>query len=413
MSQREFVVELFDDRRAREWSPFAETRPVGELRFGALRLRERIETWAAAPCLAHRAGSHLVDWEEAGAPPGVDGALALPSGTRGRLLWLSRAVPRAPFDALGDLGGEPATFEDAHGVVGWWLPEGTKAPDDDALQSPETFTPGRAVPVQVLRLNWPWQLVEHNAEQLALDVAELAASSPGFVAPEGVWVEGRHGVVLEPGAEIGPGVVLDTREGPIHLAAGVRVDGPGRLSGPLSLGAGTHVFGGSLARLSAGPQCKLRGEIADTVITGFCNKAHEGYLGHALLGCWVNLGAGTTNSDLKNNYGEVRVQLRDALQDTGLAKVGVFLGDHVKTSIGTLLTTGAVVGAGSNVFGSAGLSARWLPPFTWGDGSSGVHHDWSAFVATARRAMGRRDQELRPGMETVLQRLWSHHAGAP
>lgn len=411
MSRRDLIVELFDDRRARQWTPFAETRPVGELRFGALRLRERIEAWAQAPCLAHRAGSDLVGWEEADAPPAVDGTLPLPSGVRGRLLWLSRAVPKGSFETLGDLDTQTATFEDAHGVVGWWLPEGADAPDDGALQSPETFTPGRTVQVQVLRLDWPWQLVEHNGEQLARDLAEPAASSPGFAPPHGVWVEGHNGVVLEPGAEVGAGVVLDTREGPIHLGAGVRIDGPARLSGPLSLAAGTRVFGGSLARISAGPQCKLRGEIADSVITGFCNKAHEGYLGHALLGCWVNLGAGTTNSDLKNNYGMVRVQLGDELHDTGLAKVGVFLGDHVKTGIGTLLTTGAVVGAGSNVFGVAGVSARWLPPFTWGDGSSGAPHDWSAFVATARRAMGRRDHPLRPGMEAVLQRLWSLHAG--
>jgi hypothetical protein len=125
----------------------------------------------------------------------------------------------------------------------------------------------------------------------------------------------------------------------------------------------------------------------------------------------VNLGAGTTNSDLKNNYGAVRVRLADGDHDTGLTKVGAFLGDHAKTGIGTLLSTGGVVGTGSNVFGGAGVAPRHVPPFAWGGADGLVPHRWERFVDTARTVMARRDQELTPGVQGVLERLWQETHG--
>jgi UDP-N-acetylglucosamine diphosphorylase/glucosamine-1-phosphate N-acetyltransferase len=197
----------------------------------------------------------------------------------------------------------------------------------------------------------------------------------------------------------------------VRLEAHVTVEGPARLVGPLHLGAGSTVFGGHLSRLSAGPVCKLRGEIDTVVLTGFVNKAHDGYLGHALAGRWVNLGALTTNSDLKNNYGPVRVELPDGTQDTGLMKVGVFLGDHVKTGIGTVLNTGTLVGAGSNVFGG-GMPPKSLPPFSWAGGGRVVPFRWDKFLEVARVVTARRDQPWTPGAEAILRRLWERTHGA-
>jgi hypothetical protein len=157
--------------------------------------------------------------------------------------------------------------------------------------------------------------------------------------------------------------------------------------------------------VAAGPVCKLRGEIADSVFVGYANKAHDGYLGHALVGRWVNLGAGTTNSDLKNSYGNVRVQLPHERVSTNLMKVGVFLGDHVKTGIGTLLTTGGVVGAGSNVFGGGPAAPRYLPAFSWSSAAGVEPFRFDKFVEVAQAAMARRGHTLTPGVEDVLRRL--------
>jgi len=161
---------------------------------------------------------------------------------------------------------------------------------------------------------------------------------------------------------------------------------------------------------SIGPVCVVRGEVSDSVLLGFVNKSHDGYIGHALIGRWVNLGAFTTNSDLKNNYGFVRVWTPLGDVDTGLLKVGCFLGDHVKTGIGTVISTGTVLGAGSNVFGGV-MPPRAVPPFSWGEGERLGPHRLDKFLATAERAMARRGQSLTPGVRRVLETAWHETAG--
>jgi hypothetical protein len=146
------------------------------------------------------------------------------------------------------------------------------------------------------------------------------------------------------------------------------------------------------------------------VLVAYVNKAHEGYLGHALVGRWVNLGALTTNSDLKNNYSTVTVWTPDGDVDTEQIKIGCYLGDHVKTGIGTLLNTGTVVGAGSNIFGGA-MPPVAVPPFSWGSGSDLTEYRLDKFLETAERVMARRDVTLTAGMRQVLKAAWSATAG--
>ena len=178
-----------------------------------------------------------------------------------------------------------------------------------------------------------------------------------------------------------------------------------RLEGPAFIGPDTTILGGVLSEVSIGPVCKVRGEVECSLILGYTNKAHDGFLGHAYLGRWVNLGALTTNSDLKNNYGPVRVGGADGPVETGLMKVGCFLGDHVKTGIGTLLNTGTVVGAGSNLFGGE-MPPTYVPPFSWGNGTKLTEFRLERFLEVATQAMGRRGMELDAEMEALLRRAW-------
>ena len=160
------------------------------------------------------------------------------------------------------------------------------------------------------------------------------------------------------------------------------------------------------SRMSAsGPACRVRGEVSDTVLLGYVNKAHEGYVGHAYIGRWVNLGALTTNSDLKNNYGTVRVHTVDGPVDTGLIKVGCFLGDHVKTGIGTLLPTGCVVGVGSSLFGGL-MAPPHVPPFSWGSGDRLEVYEIERFLDTALLAMARRHVPLEESGRALLKAAW-------
>jgi UDP-N-acetylglucosamine diphosphorylase/glucosamine-1-phosphate N-acetyltransferase len=389
---------LFDDRRARRWAPFTLTRPVGELLFGCLTLRERAEFCFDARCEGYLSRRALHGFDE----PGYVPAVRLESiGTQGvRILLSSRAAPTLGRVTIPDhasrliVGGE---------VAGWILPDGTALPSELWLRDPDAATTelGEALELPGTLLGRPWDLIAENPDRIREDVAELWDPSD----PPGVVRIGGGMISLGTGAEIEPGVHVDTRGGPVRLAEGVRVEGPARLTGPLFVGAGSRVLGGHVGTSSIGPVCIVRGEVADSVFLGFVNKAHDGYIGHALLGRWVNLGAYTTNSDLKNNYRSVRVWTPDGDLDTGLLKVGCFLGDHVKTGIGTVLNTGTVIGAGSNVFGAL-MPPTAVPPFSWGAGPDLREHDLGKFLSTAVRAMARRNQELTPGVRQILEEAW-------
>lgn len=388
---------LFDDGRARHWAPFTLTRPVGTLRYGCLTQQERAERFFGIPCSGQLSRRALAGFDEPGSAPVVQRDEIATGGTR--ILLSSRAVPGfqdpPPVDAPGRLtiGGE---------TVGWILAPGEGLPEEPILRDPTSAADGAAIPVEGEVLERPWHLVAGTPARIAKDVVTLFLDDH---QPEGVVRIGKAELSMSARADVEPGVVVDTRNGPVRLDDGVRVEGPARLVGPLYLGRDTMVFGGHVATSSVGPRCKVRGEVADSVFLGFVNKAHDGHLGHAMLGHWVNLGAGTTNSDLKNNYSTVRVWTSDGEEDTELVKVGCYLGDHVKTGIGTLLNTGTVVGAGSNVFGGT-MPPSVVPPFSWGTGTDLRDYRFDAFVKAAEAAMARRDRSLTPGVRRILAQAW-------
>ncbi len=400
---------LIEDRTSRGWFPFADTRPTGELLFGTLLLRERIERAVGAAASGVAGCPDLEGFDEEGAPPVLPReALARGAGREPVLMLLARYLPPAAALAGGGLplperipeGGLRLLVEGE--TAGWLLaPGGAPA---GGRRTGELRLPGALLPDL-------WRLMSENAEQVARDLEVLPGLRPAG-AREGVHRIGGHAVSEGEGVVVEPGAVLDATQGPIHLAAGVRVRSLSRVEGPAWIGPGTVIGGGVVAGVSIGPVCRIHGEVQESVVLGYANKAHDGYLGHAILGRWVNLGAGTTNSDLKNNYGTVRVAGPGGVGevDTGLRKVGVALGDHVKTGIGTLLTTGTMVGAGSNLFGGR-MPPRTVPPFSWGAGSELAVHRLDRFVETARIAMGRRGVELSEAMEGVLARAWERTRG--
>jgi UDP-N-acetylglucosamine diphosphorylase/glucosamine-1-phosphate N-acetyltransferase len=292
-------------------------------------------------------------------------------------------------------------------IVGWVLPPGADSPEEDALLNPNSFDmgfPRTEIPGRVL--SNIWDLLAGNGEQLCSDVPVLFPESR-FTLPEGVHATGTERVSLGENVHLEAGVHLDATHGPIRLSDGAHVSAFSRLAGPVFVGPATRVLGGSLGDVTIGPACRVRGEVSSTVLLGYVNKAHEGYLGHSYVGRWVNLGALTTNSDLKNTYGNVRIHTAEGLVDTGLIKVGCFLGDHVKTGIGTLLPTGCVVGTGSNIFGGVMAPSR-VPPFSWGSGDPLEEYDIERFLNTAELVMSRREMTLEEGGRALLQRAWEH-----
>ncbi len=393
---------MFDDRIADGFAPFALTRPCGELLYGRWSVRQRVERAAGTPVLGHVTRAWLGQYTESGAPPVVDPA-AIPTDTS-RLFWSSRAVADPTVQP-----GEAANFWIDGSLAGVAQDAGEETPDMEWFASPSALPDRRDVDLDGEWLKAPWDLVSGGGDRLRIDLERRLAECAD-ATPPGVHRLGDAPLVLGSHATIEPGCLVDTREGAVELGAGVEIRTGTRLEGPVYAGDHSRLLGGSISTLAAGPFSYLRGEIEEVIALGSCNKAHDGFLGHAVLGAWVNLGAMTTNSDLKNNYGSVRMGPPDALVDTGLTKMGSLIGDHVKTGIGVLLTTGTTLGAGSNIFG-AEMPPGWVPPFSWGHGANLAEYRREAFLATAATVLPRRGVEADEATLAWLAAAWDEERG--
>ncbi|RKY04029.1 hypothetical protein DRP77_05000 [Candidatus Poribacteria bacterium] len=247
-------------------------------------------------------------------------------------------------------------------------------------------------------LNYPWDLINNNPEAMRWDFEAFGNSGIyGKFAEYAVVYGDKDKVFVAETAEVQPFVVLDTTTGPIYIDEGVKIYPHTRIEGPSYIGRDTMIVGAKIREgVSIGPVCRVGGEVEETIFHGYSNKYHDGFVGHSYIGEWVNLGALTTNSDLKNDYTSVQVYIRGKLVDSGELKVGMFMGDHTKTGLGSLFSTGSVVGMMCNILPAAGeLLPKFIPSFTWFfrnkfSRGMGLKHS----IETARAAMARRKVEL-------------------
>jgi UDP-N-acetylglucosamine diphosphorylase/glucosamine-1-phosphate N-acetyltransferase len=205
-------------------------------------------------------------------------------------------------------------------------------------------------------------------------------------------------------------VFFDVTGGPILIREGATVQAFTRLVGPCVVGRHSQVGADRIAASSIGDSCKVHGELSTSILLGHSNKGHDGFVGHSYLGRWVNLGAGTITSNLKNTYGSVSLWTPAGIRDTGLQFLGALIGDHAKTGIGVRLTTGSVIGAGANVFGGD-VMPKVVPPFAWGDAPPFTTHELGKFLVTAERMMQRRgislDDRMRAQLSAAHVTRWS------
>lgn len=250
----------------------------------------------------------------------------------------------------------------------------------------------------------PWDLIHHNPDELRRYAGERARRD--LPSMNGVHLVNESAVHIEPNAVIKPGVVLDAESGPIIIDESARISPHVTIQGPAYIGRHTLVQPGAVIReaTSIGAWCKVGGEIEGSVIHGYSNKQHHGFLGHAYVCEWVNLGAGTCNSDLKNTYGSVRVALTGTALDTGRMFVGSFIADHAKTAINVSLPTGAVVGFASNVNVSR-FADKFTPSFAWCTDDSRTRYDPARALEVAKKAMSRRNVTMSPAEEDLFLRI--------
>lgn len=374
---------LYDDAVARDFAPFALTRPAGELRAGAFVTRERWQRVLGSHATGFVSAPHLRDFAEEGAAAACVAHVA--KGT-----WLVNARC-APTMASLALRSEIGCIRVAGRVAAVKLPADLPLVDlgDGALDL-STLVAGESVDVNGWWLERVWDLVGLLPAMLLADAQSLV---PKDAQAQGITVLGDHAVHVEPGARIEPFVVADTSGGPVVVRRGAHVMAFTRFVGPCVIGEDSTVMGGRLATCSIGPQVKVSGEMSVTIMLGQANKGHDGFIGHSVIGRWANLGAGTITSNLKNSYGEVTMWTPKGSARTGQQFLGSLIGDHAKIGIGVRLSTGSVIGAAANVFGSR-MPPKYVAPFAWGDGEPWETFELERFLTVATRVMARRKLEM-------------------
>lgn len=251
-------------------------------------------------------------------------------------------------------------------------------------------------------LSTPTQLFSNAGEWITEQVQAVAkkwAAKPAsqIPLPSHVQVIGPvDSLLIAPGARANA-CNINTSAGPVLLGPESEIQEGSSIRGPLYLGAksvikmGSKVYGPT----SIGDQCRIGGEVSNSVFLGFANKGHDGFVGNSVIGHWCNLGAATNTSNLKSNYSTVRLWDKDTgkYDESGLQFCGLIMGDHSKSGINTMFNTGSIVGPGCNVFGS-GFQPKHIPPFSWGGGADWQKHEFDKFIQTARSVMSRRGHEL-------------------
>lgn len=262
---------------------------------------------------------------------------------------------------------------------------------------------------EIVLIDQVWKIFQHTATQLRSDFslitggrvsAEINDAHTRTYAEKNIFVE--EGVTIR-------SALLNAEAGPIYLGKNSIVQEGAVIRGPFALCEGSHVnMGGKMRGDSTiGPYCKVGGEVSNSVLFGYSNKAHDGFLGNSVLGEWCNLGADTNTSNLKNNYDNVKVwnYAKGGFKDTGLQFCGLMMGDHSKSGINTMFNTGTLVGVSSNIFGD-GFPRTFIPSFAWGGASGFSTFKLDKALETAERVMARRSQALSESDKKILDRVF-------
>jgi UDP-N-acetylglucosamine diphosphorylase/glucosamine-1-phosphate N-acetyltransferase len=400
-------VALFEDRDCLDAGPIAQLRPVFELVCGHFALRERVVRGRQAA----QWGVFVRDWltetyREQHPESRINDARWLAEGPtlliNGR--WL------ASFDALQNIDARTA------GVIDGTVVYVTVEPGEAALFDGGNWEQAiyqvartrRRVAAAGMLFSYPWHLVDQNAAHIKADFDARTAKG-WFPSHEQVALIGAPGnVSVDRTAQIDPFVVLDSTHGPISIDAGAVIQSFTRLEGPCHVGAGAQLFRANIrGGTTIGPGCRVGGEVEASILHAHVNKYHDGFLGHSYVAPWVNLGALSTNSDLKNDYSVVRVPLAGKSIDTRLVKAGCFIGDHTKTGLGSLFNTGSSIGVMCMILPGGELLPKHVPSFTavW-HGALADAMPFERSLAAARVAMQRRGHELTAAQERLLRLVY-------
>ncbi len=385
-------IYIFEDQRALDLEPVTLTRPSFEIRCGALTCIERLNLLLPDDTIHLIVRNELVDITRETFPgisvnPDIvdEGVWLL-----GNALWDEDSI-----ELIKNSNGVGFYFGEI--FCGGYLSKdsGESWMDEGGPCKCSVNEDHEKNNIELNVIQYLWNAVSLTNDQVEKDLKYFSE-----------YTNSKDGLIIHDSVVVGEGVVIDTSNGPVIIAQDSVIKPLSYIEGPAYIGENcviepmTQIKGGS----SIGPVCKLGGEVNSVVIQGWSNKVHDGHLGDAYLGQWVNLGAGTVNSNLKNNYSDIDVMVNGIMTSTGSKHIGCFMGDHVKTAIGTTLNTGTVIGPGSNIV-ATGFPPKTIPPFSWCVGSKIRSIRWDAFIETAKVVKSRRGLEMTQAEEQLLDQI--------
>jgi len=389
---RLILVDSPDEVRG-NFYPLALSRPLWELRCGFNSLGEKLIARVGAGSVAYFVADYMAEAYRAKVDYPVNDTSVLEGDD---LLILDPRIKADSFNMAGE-GPSEVGLDEQGGVLYARVAKadlaGLSTKDiGEFMDAAKANLPN--VESSLPKWRYIWDLILANAGQITADFAAIGRCGIEGTVEEPNAVRGnKKDVYIAEGATVHPMVVLDAEHGPIYIDEGVEVHSFSRIEGPCYIGKGSILLGAKCREgNSIGPVCRVGGELEESIIHGYSNKYHDGFLGHAYVGEWVNLGALTTNSDLKNDYSCVSVMLDGRSINTGSTKVGSIIGDHVKTSIGTMLNTGSYVGAMAIIMATGKPLPKFIPSFAWFlEGIVTKGFGKGKLYETAGTAMGRRN----------------------
>lgn len=365
--------------------PLSYTRPVAEIRVGILKLHEKWSKYLSAKKVFFRSQDYLHPLFE--------------TPSQRSLTILGNTLPAINLiDAIQKLGENEVLVHNDQVIAGYY--------DEN-----EPFELGerKTVPIQdIKQVMYPWDIFRSNGDQIREDFGIITQERKSQSLADPHTKTYGNQIFIEEGAKV-KAAVLNAENGPIYIGKNTEVQEGSLIRGPFALCDHSSINMGSKIKgdTTIGPHCKVGGEVSNSVIFGYSNKGHEGFLGNSVIGEWCNLGADTNNSNLKNNYANVKMWdfASGRFKDTGLQFCGLIMGDHSKCGINTMFNTGTTVGVSANIFGD-GFPRTIIPSFAWGGSSGFTTYQTRKAFETAELVMKRRNKALTEADKTMLSHIF-------
>lgn len=375
-------IVLFDTPEARhKLKPFTLTRPLALLRVGILTIAEKWQRMAGTSV-------HFLTEEY------LSAKYSQPPYTGKAIYILGSICPdTALLNAISTLSENEALVYQGRIIAACT----SLLAYEDQSESLDKLVKKEYVSSTLVWIQEYWNLFQNNGSQIRSDVSLITQgrlTQP--IDDEHTRVYNVSQIFIEEGVKI-RAAVLNAENGPIYIGKNCEIQEGSTIRGPFAMGEGSVLNMGSKIRpdVTLGPYCKVGGEVSNSIVMGYSNKAHDGFLGNSVVGEWCNLGADTNTSNLKNNYSSIRMwsYLHNAYTDTGLTFCGIMMGDHSKCGINTMFNTGTVIGVSANIFGGH-FPPKFIPSFAWGGDENAARFELPKALDVAKRVMARRNLQL-------------------